>query len=98
MRLDRPKLPLEETGGILGCVYDVQKDLFQKGKDSLIPSCGEHPLREPPESDNLARFHHTQQTSTRPLVSPPDRLSGIEQQIISTIKTFRKGNKKQNEM
>ena len=43
MRFDHPKLPLEETGRILGCVYDVQKDLFQKGKDSLGPACGVHP-------------------------------------------------------
>ena len=83
--------PLEEAGRIFGCVYDVQKDLFQKGKDSLIPSCGEHPLREPPESDNLARFHHTNKRQP-PTTQHRCESSGVEQQIISSIKTFRKEN------
>jgi hypothetical protein len=83
--------PPQEAGRIFGCVYDVQRDYFQKGKDSSAPVCGELPLRELLESDNLARFHHTQQTSTTTgLTTGPS--SGIEQQIISSIKTFRKEN------
>jgi len=88
---DRLKRPLKEAGRIFGCVYDVQRDYFQKGKDSSAPVCGELPQRELLESDNLARFHHTQQTSTTTgLTTGPS--SGIEQQIISSIKTFRKEN------
>ena len=48
-----------------GCVYDVRKKYSPKRK-RLLSSCrGLRPQREHPEPDNLARFNHTLQTSTR---------------------------------
>jgi hypothetical protein len=65
---------------------------FQKRKDSSVLAAVCIPQRELPEPDNLARFHHTQQTSTCLAGLATGRLPGIEQQIISTIKTIRKKN------
>ena len=65
---------------------------FQKGKDSSFPETELPPRRELLESDNLALVSTTPNNVNQLLVSPPDQPSGIEQQIISSIKTFRKGN------
>jgi hypothetical protein len=35
------------------------------------------PLRELPEPDNLARFHHTPSNVNHPLVSPPDHFPAM---------------------
>jgi len=65
---------------------------FQKRKDSSVFTTVCIPQRELSEPDNLARFHHTQQTSTCLAGLTTGPLPGIEQQIISTIKTIRKKN------
>jgi hypothetical protein len=41
----------------------ADESYFQKGKDSSVLTAV-FPLRELPEPDNLARFHHTLPTST----------------------------------
>jgi len=64
MHFEVNRSPPQRNGRIFGCVYDVQKELLPKGKDSSSPMAEKKPQREFPESDNLARFHHTQQTST----------------------------------
>ena len=51
-----------------------------------------HPQRELPEPDNLARFNHTQQRFNLITGLNTGPFPGIEQQIISTIKTIRKHN------
>jgi hypothetical protein len=76
---------------MFGCVYEVPEELLPKRK--RLPNS---PVAEPlavgtPESDNLALFHHTTNVNpTSGLTTGP--LTGIEQKIISTIKTFRKRN------
>jgi hypothetical protein len=70
----------------------VRKKYSQKGKDSSVPAAGFNPQRELPEPGNLARFHHTQQTFQPVTGLTTGPFPGIEQQIISTIKTIRKEN------
>jgi hypothetical protein len=66
------------------------RNYSKKGKDSSAPAAL-IPLRELPEPDNLARFQHTQATST--IYWSHHRTNpGNEQQIISGIKTIRKKN------
>jgi hypothetical protein len=73
-------------------VNDVQKKYSKKGKDSSVPHRGLRPLQELSEPDYLARFHHTQ-THGQPLTGlTTGPIPGIEEPIISTIKTIRKKN------
>jgi hypothetical protein len=64
----------------------------KKGKDSSVPATVVNPQRELSEPGNLARFHHTQQRFNLVLTLIYRMYPGIEQQIISTIKTIRKKN------
>jgi hypothetical protein len=64
LRLDRPKPPSKKPVELSVASPMCRGNYFQKGKDSSVPGRDQHPLWELLESDNLARFHHTQQTST----------------------------------
>jgi hypothetical protein len=88
-----PEAPLREATEMfrlrLRC---AEGSYFQKGKDSSVPIRDKPLPRELPESDNFgAHFHYTQQTSTTYWLSTGPK-SGVEQQIISSIKTFRNKN------
>jgi hypothetical protein len=88
------EVPLKEAGRTFDHTYNYNawKKHPKKGTSSSVPRRGTCPLRELSEPDNLARFHHTQLKVYHCLISSPDHSSGIEQQIISTIKTIRKKN------
>jgi hypothetical protein len=63
----------------------------KKGKDSSVPNRGEQPLGTS-ESGNFGAVPPHLKTSTNYLSLSTERMSGIEQKIISSIKTFRKQN------
>jgi hypothetical protein len=63
-----------------------------KRKRLLSPYYGLRPQHEPQEPDNLARFNHTQQRFNLITGLNTGPFPGIEEKIISTIKTIRKGN------
>jgi len=59
------------------------------GKAPLALHRGDEPRGELQEPDNLALFYHSIQRQPHLLASIPSMISGIEHQIISTIKTIR---------
>jgi hypothetical protein len=59
------------------------------GKAPLALHRGDEPRGELQEPDNLALFYHSIQRQPHLLTSIPGMISGIEHQIISTIKTIR---------
>ena len=90
MRFDSTEAPLKKPSEC-AVAFLEQGSYFQKGKDSSIPQPQKHLAVGTPESDNLARFHHT--TNVNPTSGlTTGQLTGIEQKIISSIKTFRKRN------
>src|SRR6201997_1520851 len=91
LRSNRPKPP---SGNRQICSVAFMKcrgSYFQKGKDSSIPQPRNLSLWEL-RSPTIWRVSTTQPTSTLPLVSTTGSFTGIEQKIISSIKTFRKRN------
>src|SRR5579859_6616453 len=89
---DSTEAPLKESRRTVGCVSMCGGKLIPKRKrprcsrGQSMPAAGTSGVRQ-----FGALFHYTQQTSTTiGLTTGP--LSGIEQQIISSIKTFRNIN------
>jgi hypothetical protein len=91
MRFDVSKSP-QRNGRIFGCVYDVQKELLPKRKRLLIPGSKEKTAAGISGVRQFGAFPPHPTNVNHLLVPPPDQSSGVEQQIISTTKTFRKKN------
>src|SRR5208283_2675833 len=81
-----------ETSWLRSTAEEEPQPPFQKGKTpSVLRSTGtlRYELREPV---NLALFHYSTQGQPDLAALNTEHSPGVEQQIISTIKTFRKWN------
>src|SRR5579862_157852 len=89
LRFDRLKPPSRNRQNLRLRFWS--RGVTSKRKRLLDPPAAEPLAVGISESDNLARFHHTTNVNpTSGLTTGP--LTGIEQKIISSIKTFRKRN------
>lgn len=92
-RLGFPKPPSGKPQKFFGCVYDVQKEVIsKKEKTPQFPGAMTR-RRENFRSPTILALVSTTRNKRQPLTDlSTGRISGVEQQIISSIKTFRNKN------